>query len=286
MANLRNPIDSFTLKDISLDVEEEEIVLIGGKNSSGKTSLLETLCAVTEPTQGKLSYFGKTIFDGEVKRGNLEDIKPFIGVQFQGDRLFKNLTPREIFKLFSKNYGLKRTSEIALECPFLEGFLDKRVSNLSQGKIQLVKFLLSIMHDPKMVLLDEPATNLDEDTREWVYQKIKELKSEGKSFLITLNNLWRIADISDKLIVLENGRIYDIIEDFQEYKSGCVMKVPSKTVERIKEEDWVLRIEERESYYEVYSKFPMKHILRTFDFTYFEIKDLRLKDFYPGVSES
>ncbi len=277
---LGNTIDGFTLENISFELSEGEIVLLGGSNSSGKTSLLETLCFVRKPREGQINFFEKEVFDDNIKNKNLREIKQHIGVQFQGDSLFNNLTTFETFELFSKNYGLDDIPEVVFQCPFLKDVLKKKISNLSEGKIQLVKFLLSIIHDPKIVFLDEPASTLDGETRSWVYRKIKEMRSRGTSFLITLNEMWKIANISNRLITLTNGEIYEVVENFFEYYNGCLVKIPiENNIDEIRDEAWVLKIVKKNGYYDVYSKLSMKSVIERSDIPYFEIRKVKLNDF-------
>lgn len=281
---LGSTIDGFNLKNISFDIYGGEIVLLGGSNSSGKTSLLETLCFVRKPEKGKINFFEKQVFDNDLKKKELRKIKPYLGVQFQGDSLFKNLTVMETFELFSKNYGLNDIPEIVFQCPFIEDVLKKKISNLSEGKTQLVKFILSIIHDPKMVFLDEPISTLDSETQSWVYQKISDMRSGGTSFLITLNDLWRIGAISNRLITLADGKICNLIDNFSEYYKGCLVKVSREIdIDEIKNEAWVLEVVTQGGYYDVYSKLPMRSIIERSDIPYFEIRNVMLKDFSQRV---
>lgn len=285
--SLKNTIDGFILQDISFSIRDGEIVLLGGRNGSGKTSLLETLCFVEKPTDGNINFFDKNVFDKGLKSENLQNLKKYLGVQFQGDSLFKNLTVMETFELFSQNYGLKDVPNVVFDCPFLKDVLNKKITNLSEGKLQLVKFVLSIIHDPRMVFLDEPVSTLDGDTRSWIYEKIREMRSEKTSFLITLNSLWKIGNISDKLITLHDGRIYSVVDDFSEYYEGCLLKLPiDRDIAEVRCKPWVLNIvqKEKDSYYEIYSRLPMKSIIERSDLPYFEVRKVKLKDFYPGVS--
>lgn len=282
---LGNNIDGFKLEDISFEICQGEVVLLGGGNSSGKTSLLETLCFVRRPDEGKINFFDKQVFDDDLKKKELHDIKPYLGIQFQGDSLFNNLTVMETIELFSESYGMDEISEVVFQCPFLEDVLEKRIINLSEGKTQLVKFLLSIIHDPKIVFLDEPVSTLDGETRSWVYGKIREMRSEGTSFLVTLNDMWKIGKISNRLITLGDGRICQVVDDFSEYYKGCLVKIPiEKGIEDIKDEAWVLKVVKRDGYYDVYSKLPMKTIIERTDVPYFELRDVELRDFSPGVN--
>ncbi len=281
--NLENSKDEFSLDNISLKISEGEIVLVGGKNGSGKTTLLETLCFVDAPEAGKLEYFGKCIFDGDERRKELQRIRPHLGVKFQGDKLFTNLTVLETLRLFSKNYGSGDLDRLISRCSLVKGILDKKVEELSEGEEQLTKFLLSIAHDPKLVLLDEPVSNLDEIAKDWVYEKMKELKSSGTSFLITLNELWKIGNISEKLIILEHGRRLDTIDGFSELKKGCVFKVSKGAdLDGLNERDWILDIDKDQKYNKIYSRHATERTLEKLETPILNIREVKLRDFYPG----
>ncbi len=280
---LYNDINGFALEDISFIINEGEIVLLGGINSSGKTSLLETLSLVRKPIDGKIALFENEVFDGGLKKKSMKKVKSLIGVQFQGDDLFNNLTVKETFELFSKGYGSIDIFKFMEGCPYLKGALDKRIFELSEGKKQLVRFMLSIIHDPKMVFLDEPVSNLDLDTRAWVYRKIKKMRSTGTSFLITLNDMWRIGDISNRLMVLSDGRLHQVVDDFSDYHKGCIVKIPIESFDSLKDEAWVLRTERKEDHYDVYSKLSMSAMRDRAGFPYLEIRKAGLKDFLPEV---
>ncbi len=281
--NLENHKDGFSLQNISLDIEEGEILLLGGKNSSGKTTLLETICLIHKPDDGRLKFFGKKVFEKGIKSKHWRKVKERIGVQFQSASLFRNLTVRETFELFSKDRRLAEMPDVVDECHFLDNFMDKRIAKLSKGKVQLVKFMLAVMHRPDLVLLDEPVSNLDGNTRDWVYKVIKEMKSEGTSFLITLNSLWSIAKLSESLMILDDGTIYRTVKDFYRNYEGYTAKVSKGSdINSLKSENWILGIEELNDFYLVHSEQTIDKMIDMEGISILGVRDVRLEDFYPG----
>ncbi len=284
--SLENVKDGFHLEDISLDIGEGEIVLIGGKNASGKTTLLETLSFVSPPNRGMLKYFDEIVFEDGKRNKTLRSARELIGAQFQEEKLYDNLTVKETFELFSKNYRNDNFQEVVSNCPPIKGLLKKKVGALSEGKSQLVQFLLSIIHDPELVMLDEPVSNLDEKTQSWVFEKIKELKSDGTSFLIALNEIWKIADISDKLIILQDGKIFKTVNDFFKFKKGCFFRVDSNVdYGSIKDEEWILKITREEQYIQGFSSLEKESLVERMDVPLVEIREVKLNDFYPDGEE-
>jgi len=223
--NIYKRLDGFILSNISFDLKEGEIILVGGKNGAGKTKLLETISCISPPSKGYISYFGETVFKDKILKNKLIKTNQRLGVQIQNERLFGSLTVEEIFETLSSLYGVEDYERYYSDCPHIKGELQKRVNTLSDGKKQLIKFLLSIGHDPDIILLDEPTSYLDGDVRNWVFNKVKSLSSEGKSFIISLNQFWDIGDIADRLIILKDGQIENIIHDFKDFYNGSAISI-------------------------------------------------------------
>lgn len=278
---------NFELKEISLNVGKGEVILIGGSNGSGKTTLLETLCLIDKPSDGLLKYFGKHVFNDGKKTKFLRKSRKEIGAKFQSVELFQNLTLEEILKLYSENYGAStsKIESLVEECEPIHDYLRKKISQLSAGKIQLTKFLMSIAHDPKLVFLDEPETNLDVSTRKWVLKKILELKREGTSFLITLNKFWEVVKISDELLILEEGSMKNKIENFDSIRDGTRIRLSNSGIEfkEFLKKDWVLKVKkESNDSIRLLTSLKKSDAFQQIDQRYKieDIRDIRLKDFY------
>ncbi len=281
--NITNKKKGFELKDVSLTLKEGEITLIGGKNGSGKTTLLETLCLVQEPTEGRIECLGKRVYDGTINRKILKNIQPDLGAQFQNVQLFKNLTVKETLNLYSIHQTSSKLAELISECEPIQNYLDKRIGQLSSGKKQLTKFLLSIINEPKIVFLDEPGSNLDDITKRWIYNKIKKMKKQKVSFIITLNEEWPIIDISDKLIILNDGDIKKEIKNFNLIGNGTVIIINSEELtSELKEKSWIHRIEKVEEGLKIFTNLKKKSVLKKINSleSIEELRRIKLNDFY------
>ena len=209
-------LNGFSLKYINLEVKEREIIFIYGSNGSGKTTLLEALSCISPPSKGEISIFGKQVFKDRLFGKRMREVNSDIGLLSQNQGLFDSLTVNETFDLFSYLYDKKIDWTIIDNCPHIQNDLDKRIKKLSEGKKKLTKFLLTTLNSPNLLFLDEPESNLDDETRSWIYDMIEDMKNEGSSFVITSTGRWEINQIVDKVIFLENGEIGRRTTDFNE----------------------------------------------------------------------
>ncbi len=221
--NVYKCIGDFELSDINFDIRRGEVMLLGGKNGSGKTKLMETISCISTPSKGRIKYFDNTVYDGKIKKKNLKHANRRLGILLQDERLWDSLTVRETFDTFSTLYGTEDPERYYSKCPLIKDELNKKVGVLSDGKKQLIKFLLSIGHNPDIIFLDEPSSFLDDRVRRWILNKIKRLKSAGTSFLISINLLWEVGEIADRMMIIEDGQIKNIIDDFHDYYNGNLL---------------------------------------------------------------
>lgn len=234
--NIHASLDDFEIKDINIDVPKGKVILLGGKNGAGKTAVLETLLCSIKPNEGSISIKNKEIFNGNINHRKRRASLKNVGVLFQDDELFEQLTVRETLDTFLSLYPKVSKIDLINDCPFIKDELDKEIRDLSKGGKQLIKILLSLSHGPDIVIMDEPSSNLDEETVTWFIDKLKLIKNLDVSFFVALNELWDIGKISDELYVVEEGRIDQHYEDFNSYCEGSVIitdgKIPEKTIRR------------------------------------------------------
>ncbi len=285
--DLNKHLNGFKLSNINLYLGKGKIVLLAGRNGAGKTKLLETISCISPPTNGHIQFFNDTIFKNKVYKKNLQNNLKKVGLMLQNERLFGSLTVEEIFETFSSLYNVQDYRQYFSECDLIKESLDKRIDKLSEGKKQLTKFLLSISHDPDLVLLDEPSTYLDDEVRKWLFKKVREMKEQGKSFLISTNQIWEVGRICDELIILENGKIIDTISEFKKYYKGSVIEVPKSTMD-INSISGHISIKEKENKKVIFTTYDIKDILDQVELEeeeIIEIRKVRLEDFYNLKTE-
>ncbi len=282
--NVCKYIDGFTLSKIDFDIGKGEIFLVGGKNGSGKTKLLETIACISLPSEGFISYFDKTVFNDKFNKKNFNVLKQRLGVLIQDERLFGSLTVNEIFETYSSFYDVEDHKIYYDDCPHIKDELNKRVETLSDGKKQLTKFLLSIGHNPDLVFLDEPTSYLDGEVRTWIFSKIDDMRSKGTSFIISLNQFWDICNIADRLLILEEGTLTNIIPNFKKYYYGSAVKVDKRiNLSPIKPSEVYIKIKKGGNKTKIITKYDIntiKNKLRIKEEDITEFSRPKLEDFY------
>jgi len=190
---------------LTFDVFKGEIFGFLGANGAGKTTAMRILCGLSMPTSGKLMVNG---FD--VYRQN-EKIKASIGYMSQKFSLYEDLTVAENIRFYAGIYGLKRSDRIKKQELLLENLgmpeiKDKLVGSLPLGWKQKLAFLVAIIHDPKIVFLDEPTGGVDPITRRQFWNLIYEASSRGITVFVTTHYMDE-AEYCDRVTIMVDGRI-------------------------------------------------------------------------------
>jgi len=194
--------DIYVLTDLNFDVFEGEIFGILGPNGAGKTTILEILEGIIPKTKGSVSVLKLDPFkDKAVLHKN-------IGVQFQVSALQKKLKVKEIVELFSSFY-LKYDFSL-LEKLNLSSYLEYYYYSLSFGLKQKLAIFLSLLHDPKIVFLDEPSNGLDAKARRDLWNLIFELKKRRKTVIITTHYIEEAEQLCDRVAFFYKGKILAI----------------------------------------------------------------------------
>jgi len=195
------------LKDISLEIKKGEIVGLIGQNGSGKSTLIKMIVGLYNPT------FGNIKIDNEDISSKNSQSRKKIGVLYGGEAgLYNNLTTYENIQYFGMLNGLKeeeiyQNTQKYQELFNMSDYMERRVSNFSRGMKQKVNFLRSIIHNPEIIILDEPSTGLDVKGIMEVSNFIKYNQKLGKTIIISSHNMDEIADLCDKVIILNDGNL-------------------------------------------------------------------------------
>ena len=185
------------LNDLSLTIDSGKITVLVGKNGSGKSTLIRIMAGLVMPDSGDV-----TLANGLT-----------MGVMLGGDvNLYNKLTGREIIEFFGQLRGMssacinKRIDEMD-EILDLSEFINKRAYTFSRGMRQKIALTISVIHNPDIILLDEPSTGLDIEAVNDVIRFLKYLKSDNKTIFIASHNVFEISDLSDSIAFLKNGKI-------------------------------------------------------------------------------
>jgi heme exporter protein A len=194
------------LRGIDLSIKKGETVAILGPNGAGKSTLLKVLATLIKPSSGLVKINGL-----DLKKDHIE-IKKILGYLPHSSLLYDHYSPLENLVFFGNIYGVKNIEEKAIQLVKEVGlsfFLNEPVKNFSRGMIQRIAIARAIVHDPEILLLDEPHTGLDQGAITILNNVILSMKDKGATTLMVTHDFKQAADICDRIIIVKNGKIVD-----------------------------------------------------------------------------
>ncbi len=221
--------DRMILQGVSMDVLENEIMVIMGGSGSGKTTLIRHLMALETHTSGTMKILGRDI--DQLTAMEMFDLRKKLGVAFQGGALFSSMTVGENIMLpLNEHTDLDPTTmeimaRMKLEVVSLAGFEDLMPSELSGGMIKRAAFARAIIMDPKILFCDEPSAGLDPVVASALDDLILNMRDAmGMSIVVVTHELESAFKIADRLTILDKGKILMI---------GTVAEVKKSKSERV-----------------------------------------------------
>lgn len=201
----KNALDA-TVKGISLNIYEGEIFGLLGPNGAGKTTTISMICGLLKPNSGKITINGLNV------QQEFEQVKCDIGVVPQDIALFEMLSARENLKFFGKMYGLKPAElderiEYFLHKFGLSAHGNKRLVHFSGGMKRRINLIAGLLHNPNIVILDEPTVGVDVQSRNVILQFLKELNANGVTILYTSHLLEEAQDLCTRVAIIDRGVI-------------------------------------------------------------------------------
>jgi len=218
---------------VNLQIEEGEILGLIGHNGAGKTTTLKMIVGLLAPTSGSIEVMGY-----DITRENTR-VKQHIGYLPEESPLYENMTVRQYLDFFAELYKIpkKRASEridSLLDSLKLEE-RDKYTGDLSKGMRRKVAIARTLLHEPSILVLDEPNSGLDPLTSFFIIDYLKKLNNLGKTIVVSAHNLFHIEYICDRVAIMKNGEIYicDTIEAIREKLGKREYEVVFKTDEKL-----------------------------------------------------
>ena len=195
------------LHNVSLDVQQGEIVTLIGANGAGKTTLLMTLCGDPAPSSGSIRYHGEELSGLETN----EIMRRDIAIVPEGRRVFSRLTVEENLAMgafFLPHDEAQVQLQNALELfPRLKERYQQRAGTMSGGEQQMLAIGRALMSKPKMLLLDEPSLGLAPIIIQQIFEIIEELRRQGVTIFLVEQNANHALKLSDRAYVMVNGQI-------------------------------------------------------------------------------
>lgn len=207
------------VKDVSFRLEDGKVLGIVGRNGSGKSTMFRMILNLINPTEGEITYDGNKIdsklldsFGYLPEEGSLlpeysiMDICEYYGAlkMMPKDEVFENLTK------WLKEFNI-------------ENYIDKKAKKLSKGNRQKIQFIISILHNPKFIILDEPFSGLDPVSVNELSNAILKLKAEGKTIILSSHVMTHVESLCDEILMIDKGEVLvegDLKEVMQNYKIG------------------------------------------------------------------
>ena len=191
---------------VSFSVEKGETFGLLGPNGAGKTTLMEILCGLRKLDSGKATISGLDLTKDSRK------VRAMIGFCPQETLLYDLLNVRENLAFSASLYSLdsklfKERLEFSSRVLGVGEFLDRRVQKLSGGMKRRANLACSIIHDPPIVILDEPTVGFDPTIKREFWQMIRSLKSYGKTILLSTHDMYEADEICDRVAIMEKGKI-------------------------------------------------------------------------------
>jgi ABC-2 type transport system ATP-binding protein len=197
--------DFAAVDHIDLEVNDGEIMGIIGHNGAGKTTTLKMITGLITPTSGTIEVMGR-----DINRHGIE-VKKSLGFLPEESPLYESMTVTEYLLFFSELYGLPRKYTMERIDMLLTSLkLDQRnkfTGELSKGMKRKVAIARTLLHDPALLVLDEPNSGLDPLTSFFIIDYLKKLKSQGKTILLSAHNLFHVEYVCDRIAIMKQGKV-------------------------------------------------------------------------------
>ena len=189
------------LRGVSAEFDAGRFHAILGDNGAGKTTLLRTIAGLAQPTEGKIWIFGKS--PAEACRD--------IGYMAHPSLLYDEMSGMENLRYFAQLYGIAGDAkcEEAIRAVRLDPELTRGVGQYSQGMRQRMSLARAILHDPKMLLLDEPFSNVDVHSAREMVGLLKGMRDAGKTIFVVTHQAMLLDGVADEFVWMESGQIVD-----------------------------------------------------------------------------
>jgi heme exporter protein A len=192
------------LRDLNFQARQGEFVALLGPNGAGKTTFLRILASLSRPTMGQVQIAGHNL------PGQSAAVRRRLGVVSHLPLLYGDLTAEENLVFYGRMYGLSRLDERVLEVLDLVGLTNRRkdlVRTFSRGMQQRLAIGRAVLHDPDVMLFDEPHTGLDQDACDMLDTVLRQVAARGRTVLMTSHDLSRVSDLASRFDVLTRGSI-------------------------------------------------------------------------------
>lgn len=208
MIQVRKLVKRFGLKTVlrgvDFEVQEGEFVALLGPNGAGKTTFLRILASLSRPAMGEVRIAGYRL------PHQAAAVRRILGVVSHQPLLYGDLTADENLQFYGRMYGVPRLEQRVVEVLEMVGLASRRrdlVRTFSRGMQQRLAIGRAVLHDPEVMLFDEPHTGLDQDACVMLDNVLREVAARGRTVVMTSHDLARAADLASRFDVLSRGQV-------------------------------------------------------------------------------
>jgi ABC-type multidrug transport system ATPase subunit len=189
------------VRKISLELQPARFYVLRGENGAGKSTLLRMIAGLNEPTEGSILIYG---IPNKKALNNM-------GYMAHAPLLYDELSGMENLRFFGELYGVNSDEPLskAMERVGLDPKLERRVGQYSQGMRQRLSLARAIFHQPKLLLLDEPFSNVDPDSALQIAKLLADMRSSGATILLVTHQVGLLAKLADEYLMLSHGQLVD-----------------------------------------------------------------------------
>ena len=199
------------VEDLSFSVNQGEILGLIGPNGAGKSSTIKIILDFMKPDSGEVKIFGQQMD---------EACKNQIGYLPEEKGLYKKLTAIDLILYFASLKGMDKSSakekaNVLLRRTGMFESRKKKIKEMSKGMGQVIQFIVTIIHDPKLIIMDEPFSGLDPVNTELMKNIVSDLRNDGKAIILSTHQMNQVEEICDRVLMVNDGRevLYGNIED-------------------------------------------------------------------------
>ena len=215
--NLRKSFGALVaVDDVSFSVDRGQLVGLLGPNGAGKTTTVSMVAALITPEKGEVLVGGSPL------RGDPDPTKGKIGLVPQDLALYDELSARANLRFFGALYNLSgaaldKAIASAVELVGLSDRINDIVKNYSGGMKRRLNLAAGLLHDPDILLLDEPTVGVDPQSRNAIFENLETLKARGKALLYTTHYMEEVERLADRIVVIDHGKVIadDTLEGLQ-----------------------------------------------------------------------
>lgn len=221
------------VNDLNLEINRGEIVGIIGHNGAGKTTALKMIVGLIVPTSGTLNVMGLDI------QKNGAAVKKSLGYLPEENALYENMTALEYLGFFASIYGISAREVKARGASLLESLkLDadnKLIGDMSKGMKRKVSIARTLIHDPDLLILDEPNSGLDPLTSFFIIEYLKRLREKGKTIILSAHNLFHVEYICDRVAIMKRGKliVYETMDNIRKNLGKREFEIVFKADEKL-----------------------------------------------------